>query len=86
MDKTKWLMWLNGFVNAGIHGICVGFSTVVIDPAQFNIHSGIGNLITVCTLSGVFSAFSWLKDSPLPIGTLTVQNTETPAPMPKAMP
>ena len=67
MDKTKWLVWLNGFVNAAIHGVCVGFSTVIIDPVQFNVHGGLENLLTVCVLSAAFSAFSWMKDSPLPI-------------------
>jgi hypothetical protein len=50
-------------------GACTGFTTVVIDPGTFNIHDGLGKLISVCVLAGALNVVSWLKTSPLPIGS-----------------
>jgi hypothetical protein len=66
--------WLKGIVAAGIaggaNGVITGFAAVGIDPAHFNLQSGLHSTLAIAGVSALMSAIigvaAYLKQSPLP--------------------
>jgi hypothetical protein len=69
-----WEMWLKGIAAAaiagGANGIITGFAAVGIDPAHFNLQSGLHATLSIAmvsaTMSGIIGVAAYLKQSPLP--------------------
>ncbi len=72
--------WLHGLFAAAISAFATSASGVIMLPTVFNFtHDGIINMIKVAGVPALFSAFTYLKQSPLPgaLGpgdTLNVKN------------
>lgn len=63
----SWQTWLHGLAAAFIGAFANGVVLTVVDPVTFNFTGGGGHhLLTVCLVSGIFSAAAYLKQSPLP--------------------
>jgi hypothetical protein len=71
---NSWEIWLKGIVAAGIaggaNGVITGFAAVGIDPAHFNLQSGLRSTLAIAGVSAVMSSIigiaAYLKQSPLP--------------------
>jgi hypothetical protein len=69
-----WEAWLKGVVAAAIagsaNGIITGFAAVGIDPAHFNLQSGLHATLSIAmisaAMSGIIGVAAYLKQSPLP--------------------
>lgn len=61
-----WKPWLHGLASAVIGGGANSISMMVIDPKDFNLHDGLGKVLSVWVVSGVINAALYLKQSPLP--------------------
>ena len=69
-----WEMWLKGIAAAAIagsaNGIITGFAAVGIDPAHFNLQSGLHATLSIAmvsaAMSGIIGVAAYLKQSPLP--------------------
>ncbi|HDZ39531.1 MAG TPA: hypothetical protein ENH62_14865 [Marinobacter sp.] len=64
--KARWIKWGKGLISAGIGGFSTGVTVAFVDPASFNIDTGLSNLLKVCVVAGVVAMFNYLKQSPLP--------------------
>lgn len=58
--------WLKGLIAAIIGGISNSIVLIIADPANFNLQSGLDNLLTISATSAILSAAMYLKQSPLP--------------------
>jgi hypothetical protein len=71
---SQWETWLKGILAAaiagGANGVITGFAAVGIDPAHFNLQSGIRPTLAIAAVSAVMSSIigvaAYLKQSPLP--------------------
>lgn len=63
-DSVK--KWLVGLLSVTISSAAGGVSVVVVDPVQFNFHSGFGHLCSVCGILALIHAALYLAKSPLP--------------------
>lgn len=64
----RWDKWLQGLFAAFVTGASTGFTTIVVEPASFNLSdmNGIKKVGTVVLVSGLMSFFLYLKTHPLP--------------------
>ena len=70
----KWETWLKGIAAAaiagGANGVITGFAAVGIDPAHFNLRSGLHSTLAIAgvsaTMSSIIGVAAYLKQSPLP--------------------
>lgn len=70
----RWETWAQGllaaFIGGGSSAIVASVTVAMIDPQKFNLGSQLGHFFelagTVFITSGVLSAASYLKQSPLP--------------------
>lgn len=69
----NWRDWLKGLASAAIGAAANAVTVMIVDPANFNLSTGIGKVGTVALVSAVVAAAFYLKQSPLP---------QTPAPPP----
>ncbi len=58
--------WLKGLISAGVSGVTTVISTMVVAPEQFNLSTGLKNVIIVSIASGVVSIAKYLQITPLP--------------------
>lgn len=66
--------WLHGlgaaFIGGGSSAVSAGFSVAILDPNKFNFSSGAWSLIQMMfvtfLVSGILTAFAYLKQSPIP--------------------
>jgi hypothetical protein len=66
--------WFKGIAAAGIaggaNGVITGFAAVGIDPAHFNLQSGMRATLSIAAvsalMSGIIGVAAYLKQSPLP--------------------
>ena len=71
---SMWETWLRGIAAAGIaggaNGVITGFAAVGIDPAHFNLQTGLHSTLAIAAVSAMMSAIigvaAYLKQSPLP--------------------
>ena len=49
-----------------IGGAANALTMVIVDPLNFNLNEGVGNLLTVAATSAIVAAAMYLKQSPLP--------------------
>ncbi len=61
----NWKNWLSGLFWAFASGIGAGGAFAMMDPADFNLATGWKHLASVALAFGLWSAFSFLKDSRL---------------------
>lgn len=59
-------VWLKGLIAAVIGGAANALTMVIVDPLNFNLNEGVGNLLTVAATSAIVAAAMYLKQSPLP--------------------
>jgi hypothetical protein len=67
-------LWLKGLAAAAIagaaNGVITGFAAVGIDPAHFNLQSGLKPTLAIAgvsaMMSGIIGVAAYLKQSPLP--------------------
>lgn len=59
-------VWLKGLIAAVIGGAANALTMVIVDPLNFNLNEGVGNLLTVAATSAIVAAAMYLKRSPLP--------------------
>jgi hypothetical protein len=67
-------MWLQGIVAAGISGaaggVMTGLAAVGIDPAHFNLQTGMGATVRIgaaaALINAVIGVAAYLQKSPLP--------------------
>jgi hypothetical protein len=67
--------WLKGIAAAAIagaaNGVITGFAAVGIDPAHFNLQSGLRSTLAIASASAIMSSIigvaAYLKQSPLPV-------------------
>ena len=68
--RKKWsrnrILWVHGLGSATLLGIAHSITPVVVDPATFNLTTGLHKLLTMVVASGVLGAFTYLAKSPLP--------------------
>jgi len=66
--KMDWRDWLYSLVSSGISGFATSITTIIVDPAKFNLSSlqGFLHLLAVGGLSAFFNMMMLLKQSPLP--------------------
>ena len=62
----NWVCWLKGLLAAVIGGAANSATLLIVDPVNFNLQSGIKNILTVCVTSAILSIALYLKQSPLP--------------------
>ena len=68
-------LWLKGLAAAAIagaaNGVITGFAAVGIDPAHFNLQSGLKATLGIASvsalMSGIIGVAAYLKQSPLPV-------------------
>jgi hypothetical protein len=68
-------LWLKGLAAAAIagaaNGVITGFAAVGIDPAHFNLQSGLKPTLAIAGVSalmgGIIGVAAYLKQSPLPV-------------------
>ena len=68
-------LWLKGIAAAAIagaaNGVITGFAAVGIDPAHFNLQSGLKPTLAIAgvsaLMSGIIGVAAYLKQSPLPV-------------------
>lgn len=63
---NDWRVWLKGLFAAVIGGCANSITMLIVDPMNFNLQAGLGNLATVAGTSALVSAAMYLKASPLP--------------------
>ena len=59
-------VWLKGLIAAVIGGAANALTMVIVDPLNFNLNEGVGNLLAVAATSAIVAAAMYLKQSPLP--------------------
>jgi integral membrane sensor domain MASE1 len=67
-------IWIKGLTAAAIagaaNGVITGFAAVGIDPAKFNLQSGLRATLAIAgvsaIMSGIIGVAAYLKQSPLP--------------------
>ena len=72
-------LWLKGLAAAAIagaaNGVMTGFAAVGIDPAHFNLQSGLKATLGIASvsalMSGIIGVAAYLKQSPLPANDQT---------------
>lgn len=72
-------LWLKGLLAAAIagaaNGVITGFAAVGIDPAHFNLQSGLQATLGIASvsalMSGIIGVAAYLKQSPLPANDQT---------------
>lgn len=62
----KWGPWIKGILSAGIGGGATAVSTMIVAPDQFNIQTGLKNVVAVAAVSALVSVANYLKQSPIP--------------------
>jgi hypothetical protein len=63
---NNWRKWLNGLIGAAIGSGASAIANMVVDPTDFNLHSGLAKLGQVCLVSGLIGAALYLKQHPTP--------------------
>lgn len=72
--KLDWQHWIKGlaaaFIGGGSSAAASGVTAIGIAPEQFNLAGGLKHTLTLMAanfvVSGVISAFAYLKQSPVP--------------------
>ena len=64
--NTTVKQWLHGLAAAAIGAASSAVPTMIVDPATFNLHGGLGKLGEVVLLSALVAVAAYLKQSPLP--------------------
>jgi hypothetical protein len=59
-------IWLRGLVAAAIGGAASSVTAMIVDPATFNIATGLPQVGQMAAVSAAVSAALYLKQSPLP--------------------
>lgn len=70
----NWKSWFHGlaaaFIGGGSSAVSAGVSGIIVAPESFNTNGGTGKVIglmaSTFVVSGLLSAFFYLKSSPLP--------------------
>jgi hypothetical protein len=60
------LAWLHGLLAAAIGGAGTAVSLIVVKPSDFNLGTGLHDLLKIAAVNAVISTFLYLKQSPLP--------------------
>ena len=69
MTKTrigKIKKWLKGLISAAIGAAANGVTVSLVEPDTFNFQNGLQSLLTVCGVSAIVAAATYLKEHPLP--------------------
>ena len=70
--------WIRGLVAAVIGGGANAVTVIILDPINFNLFQGGATKLGMATLvSAIVSAALYLKQSPLPAESVTVETTRT---------
>lgn len=99
LGTIDWTNWVRGlaaaFIGGGAGAVQVGFSTVVVDPQDFNVHAGKLYVVMLVSFlfSGTMSMMAFLHQQPIPAliaksestrtepdGTITVKTKEVTVP------
>ena len=62
----RWRMWVRGLLAAVINAGAASITVVIVDPADFNLTTGVGKLWMVMAVSSLVGAALYLKEHPLP--------------------
>lgn len=62
----NWKVWLKGLISAVIGSAANAITLAIVDPMNFNLKEGLGNLGMVAIVSAIVAAAMYLKKSPLP--------------------
>lgn len=62
----NWKLWIYSLASAVIGGASNAVLAMVIDPAQFNLETGMKKVSAFACLGALFSGASFLKQTPLP--------------------
>jgi hypothetical protein len=73
------LLWLYGLLNAFIGGGVGAVGLIIVDPKVFNLGDGLRHVAEAFVATGLVSAASYLKKSPLPdlVETTVITSTVT---------
>ena len=104
MGTIDWTNWVRGLAAASIGGgagaVTSGFGNIIVDPNDFNIHSGkLYQVMAACFLiNGLLAMMAFLHAQPIPAlvarsestrtepdGTVTVKHKEVTVPAPPAL-
>lgn len=60
------LAWLKGLLSVAVSSAAGGVAIVIVDPSNFNLHTGMSKLLEVCVTLAIIHAALYLQHSPLP--------------------
>ena len=66
MVQMNWRLWIRGLFAAVINAGASSVTVVIVDPADFNLTTGVGKLGMVTLVSSLIGAALYLKEHPLP--------------------
>jgi hypothetical protein len=62
----NWSAWLYGLVSAVLSSAGGAVAIVVVDPATFNLNTGLVPLLKVMAVFGIIAFGNYLKNTPAP--------------------
>lgn len=67
MKRKSIEVWLHGLGSAFIGGGATAISAMIIEPATFNLTTGLKSMAALALISGIVNASFYLRASPLPV-------------------
>ena len=59
-------VWLKGLIAAGISAGASVPGVMIVDPAKFNLHGGLGSVLEAAGITAFVAMSAYLAKSPLP--------------------
>ena len=63
---TDWRHWIKGLLAASVSAGASAISGMIVDPNQFNLSTGLGQIGKLVAINALVGAALYLKQSPLP--------------------